>query len=261
MLLRRLALLLPLLAVAACAGGPPYGGPSYSDAELRGLRYRAVLVAGDPSLEVWDRAVEAMESGLTAAGAVAPGGVQRLSARPDRVAAGARPATHAAVLAAIRTMRPRAGEGCLVFLTMHGAQERGLHLAASRRFLTPEELDAALAEGCGDRPSFVVASGCYSGRFVEGAMARGNRVVLAAAQPDRPSFGCSPRFEMTVFDRCVIEALAAAPADAATLARGARACVEAAEARLGVGAPSNPQSHVGAAVPGLVPRFAPARRG
>jgi hypothetical protein len=258
--------LLTLLLLAGCAqpelvqaADRPEAAPRGETPQPRGdgaqPRWHAVLVAGDPSLEVWDRAVERMEAGLRASGRLAS--LQRFSARRERLAAGAQPAIRKPVLAAIAGLRPGPGEACLIFLTMHGAPGRGLVFAAEPGFLTPPQLDAALAQGCGQAPSFVIASGCFTGGFAAAPMARANRVVLTAARPDRSSFGCAPQFELTVFDRCVLDSLDATPPTANALAKSTADCVAREERRENMTPPSEPQAAIGAAVGGLLPRLSP----
>lgn len=252
---RRLAwALAPLLVLIGCAA-PPAPVADVPAASLATLRFKAVLVAGDASLPVWDRAVDRVAAGLVAADAASPEAIQRFSAQAERQARGAGAAFRDDVLRAIAGLRPAPDEGCFVLLTMHGAPDRGLRFMPEQRYLTPTALDAALRQGCADAPSFVVASGCFSGGFARGVMARPNRVVLTAARADRASFGCAPRFEVTVFDGCLVAALNAGAPTARALAGRAAACVAAAEARLRVAPSSEPQAHVGAAVPTLVPRF------
>ena len=106
-------------------------------------RWHAVLVAGDPSLEVWDAAVESMATALERGGQMAS--VRRFSARRDRMQNGAEPATPEGVLRAIAEMRPGPGEACLVFLTMHGAPNQGLVFPLARQAMGPAPLDAALS--------------------------------------------------------------------------------------------------------------------
>ena len=212
-----------------------------------GIRWRAVLVAGDPSLPVWDNAARAMAERLTAAGIVVPGQVTRLSARPQEAASGARPGGLMQAIEAIQSLRPAAGEGCLVFLTMHGAQNAGLVFVPGNQVLTPNLLDKVLQIGCGAAPTLVVASGCFTGDFATGNMARDNRVVLTAARPDRSSFGCGAGFELTVFDDCLLQSLAQGGAVQALRER-TRACVQAEETRRQVAPPSEPAAHLGAAV-------------
>ena len=244
----RSALLLAVLLVTGCAQPVGIAG------ELTpSPRWHAVLVAGDPTLEVWDRAVERMRDRLRAGGRVAS--IRSFSARRERIAAGAEPAQRDAILGAIANLRPAAGEACLVFLTMHGAPQRGLALVPENSFIDPASLDAALRQGCGQAQTFVVASGCFSGNFAEAPMARPNRVVLTAARADRSSFGCSPQFELTVYDRCLLESLDTAPPNAAALAKASNDCVAGEERRQRMNPPSEPQSASGAGAARLVPRM------
>jgi hypothetical protein len=247
------ALALGLLAACAPAPPPDTGassgivapGPGQAEAPLR---WRAVLVAGDPSLPVWDNATRRLEAGLLAGGAAVPGAVTRISAQPKE--AGALTGGKALALARIAALRPGPGEGCLVFLTMHGARQAGLVFVPGPEILVPAELDAALEQGCGTAPTLVVASGCYTGGFASGRMARPNRVVLAAASPDRSSFGCGAGFRYTVFDDCLLRALEPGGPVRAAWGR-ALGCVQAEEARQGMSPPSAPVLHEGAALRGI----------
>ena len=242
-----------LLALLLLAGCPQ--PDALSAAETGGTvqpRWHAVLVAGDASLEVWDRAVERMASGLQGGGRLAS--LRRFSARRET---GAEPAIRKPVLAAIAGLRPAPGEACLVFLTMHGAPGQGLAFAAEPGFLTPAQLDAALSQGCGRAPSFIIASGCFTGGFAVQPMARPNRVVLTAARADRSSFGCAPEFALTVFDACLLDSLNTAPPTPAALAKASAACVAREERRQNMTPPSEPQTAIGAAVGGLVPALSP----
>jgi len=240
-----LALLLGLLLgpAAAEAAGPP-----------QRPKFRAVLVAGDGSLAVWDRGIERLKAGLLAADALVPGQVAQFSARRDALPEGVARAELPAVLAAIAGLKPAKGEACLVYLTMHGTPHEGLFFEASQEHLTPAALDAALTEGCGEAPTFVVASGCYSGGFASGPMARRNRVIFAAARRDLPSFGCHADFDVTVFDGCLLYALGSAAANAVALNARLGSCVETMEEELRMPS-SHPQAWLGTGVPRLVPSF------
>jgi hypothetical protein len=212
---------------------------------LSGLRYKAVLIAGDRSAAAFDHAVAAMRDWLLAR-QVAAADIQLLSAAPRGEA---RLATLPNVLAAIEHMHPAPGEGCLVFATSHGAYQDGLVLAPSAGFLTPAALDRALTLGCGAAPAVAIISGCFSGDFVKPPMARANRIVLTAAREDRPSFGCGAGFEYTVYDRCLLESI-----DRAGTWRTAyvmiRACVSEREKEQRFPA-SEPRAWFGAALTGM----------
>jgi hypothetical protein len=233
--------LIALLFLSGCAsveyqGAPPMIAPPY----------RAVLVAGDGSLPVWDNAVEAMQEIL--APSLARGQTKRFSAAQPVIDQGkAQLATRQAVVAAISALRPTPGEGCLVYVTAHGARQQGIFLAASRQHLTPAILNRALESGCGDAPTIVLVSGCYSGIFAEAPMAKPNRVILTAASADRPSFGCGPGFQYTVYDRCLLEAARSAY-DWRSLAQTTMTCVRRRETTDGFQA-SDPRYFEGANLP------------
>jgi len=251
----RRAITLALAILGGCAQPLPPVSAAEAARPDAAPRWHAVLVAGDPSLEVWDRAVERMGARLQASGRLAS--VRSFSARRERVAAGAEPALRAPVLDAIANLRPGPGEACLVFMTMHGTQGRGLALATENSIISPALLDAALSRGCGRAPSFVIVSGCFTGDFARAPMARPNRVVLTAARGDRSSFGCGAEFEYTVFDRCVLDALDAGQPTPAALAKAGNDCVTREETRQRMSPPSEPQTSIGAEVARLVPRVSP----
>lgn len=216
--------------------------------------YRAVLAAGETDVPVFDHATAAMRDRLLARG-TAGVDIQRLSAEAAVIARdGVAAATLDRVLGAIRLARPVPGQTCFVFVTSHGSPDLGLVLAPREEFLTPRALDGALVQGCGEAPTVVIASGCYSGDFVRPPMARPNRIVLTAARANRPSFGCGAGYDFTVYDRCLLTAM-----DRSATWRDAyaaiRVCVTAAERAEGFRA-SGPQAWFGAAVKDLsIPRW------
>ncbi len=200
----RLLALLCLFALAAGAG-LAQARPSGDEPAPR-----TVLIAGDGSLPVFDNAVAALQARLSAGSGAARTGIQRLSASAQLVAHHrALPATLDHVLAAIRAMKPAAGQGCLVFATSHGVEDGGLYLSMRDEILTPAALDRALGQGCGDAPTAVVISSCFSGSFARPPMTRDNRIVLTAARPDRTSFGCQAGRVFTVYDQCLLASLPA----------------------------------------------------
>jgi hypothetical protein len=205
--------------------------------------WQAVLVAGDDAQPVFDNAVDTLQRWLGAAG-VPISDIHRLSAAPrdPRV----EPASAERIIQSIASLRARPGTGCLVFITSHGQEGRGIWLAYSGEYLEPERLAQALSIGCAGAPSVVILSSCYSGAFTQGAMRAQNRIVLSAARADRPSFGCQADRTYTVFDECLLGALPRAPTWRAVYA-ASLGCVRARERQLQVLA-SQPQAWFGAAV-------------
>jgi hypothetical protein len=235
-----------LLLLGGCAGERvTTAAPIRPEPVQERMRFKAVLVAGDDAQAVFDNGVARMAERLAAAGVQA----RRLAASDRAVAAGAAPATLSNVLAEIGAMDAGRGEGCFVFITSHGLPRRGLVLARAKEVLSPAALDRALEQGCGPAPTVVVASGCYSGAFAAAPMARPNRIVLTAARPDRPSFGCGANFTYTYFDECFFDSLEISPNWQAAFSK-TRDCVGRREATLKE-RPSDPQGYFGTAVASL----------
>ncbi len=156
------------------------------------------------------------------------------------------------------------GEGCFVYLTSHGDQN-GIEIVAARDkySLAPAELGLLLDRSCGQAPTIVVVSACYSGVYVDPAVLGPNRILLTAARRDRASFGCSADFEFTFYDACFIENLERA-GGWADLAQRLSACVRMREAESRVEPRSLPTASIGATARNLsmlaAPRRAPAPR-
>lgn len=208
---------------------------------------RAVLVAGDGGLRVFDNGVAAMAAWLRDTGTAAPDQISLLSASPEVIA---RQRIEAAslhhVMRAIEALKPAPGQGCFVFVTSHGIKGDGVALSYDDSVLRPAALDRALTAGCGNAPTVAVISACYSGGFARPPMTRPNRIVLTAARADRPSFGCSAGETYTFFDRCLLDNLDRGPRWRDVFA-ATRSCVERREAQ-DDDFPSMPQGWFGAAV-------------
>lgn len=115
----------------------------------------------------------------------------------------------------------------------------------------PGLLNALIGGWCGQRPTVVVLSACYSGGFM-GSLSRPNRMVVTASRADRSSFGCGADADYPYFDNCVIQSLDGAT-DFIALAHRARDCVAARERAEGLSPPSEPQVSIGATLQLLLP--------
>jgi hypothetical protein len=211
--------------------------------------WQAVLVAGDNAEPVFDNAIEAVNRWLLGVGTPA-GDIYRLSASARPFHTTSEPASARLILGRIAALRPGRGEGCFVFITSHGQRRQGIWLAASGEFLEPAALARALSAGCRNAPTVVIVSACYSGAFAK--MRAPNRIIMTAAQPDRPSFGCQADRTYTVFDECLLAALPQA-ATWRGVYDGTLRCVRPRERELGV-LPSQPQAFFGKAVRRLAVR-------
>src|SRR5215472_7853758 len=226
-----------LLAGHAVAAGP----------EARPVeRWQAVLAAGDDAEPVFDDATRALASRLLADG-VPAADIHRLSANRAELRDDVEPSRIPLLLQRIAGLPVLPGERCLVFLTSHGERGAGLWVARSAAALRPDALAGALSQGCGAAPTVAIVSGCYTGAFAAGAMARPNRIVLTAARADRPSFGCAVGRTYSYFDECLLGALPPQFVTWQGVFGGTKGCVAQMERRLGV-RPSEPQAYFGAAV-------------
>ncbi len=112
----------------------------------------------------------------------------------------ATPANLRHALSSIGAHMDRERDVLLLYLTMHGAPDHALGLSlpdGSEDTITPEALRAAL-DASGIVHRVVVISACYSGGFVP-ALQDPDTLVLTAARPDRPSFGCGSESTITFF--------------------------------------------------------------
>ena len=215
----------------------------------RAAGWQAVLVAGDNAEPVFDNAIEAVNRWLLGIG-VAPSDIYRLSANARPFHTTSEPASARLILGRVAALRPGRGQGCFVFITSHGQRGQGIWLAASGEFLEPAALARALSAGCRNAPTVVIVSACYSGAFT--AMRAPNRIIMTAARPDRPSFGCQADRTYTVFDECLLGVL---PQTATWhgVFDGTLGCVRLRERELGV-LPSQPQAFFGKPVRKLTTR-------
>lgn len=241
--MRRFLAAVAALAVVGCIGpSPELFGASYRQPAA----WKAVLIAGDDAEPAFDNAVDAMAKKLKEFG-VPPGNIVTLKADGD----GAEAATRDNIQTTFQTIirDPRDPYACFIFVTSHGQPRLGLFMKAAHANLSPLLMSELLDASCRERPTVVIASGCFSGNFAQAPVSSKNRVILTAARSDRPSFGCNAGLEYTIFDRCVLENLTKGVAWPVVMNK-ARGCVSAEEEKMNVD-PSEPQLSVGDGVTDL----------
>ena len=232
------------LFLAACVSPRP--PTALAEALPQPRSWKALLIAGDNAEPAFDNAVDII------AGKLEISGVPRANIIVLKASGlGTQAATAANILDDFTRLDPAAAEGCFIFITSHGAENKGLMMTSANAFLTPDDLDSLLNRSCGASPTVVIASGCFSGIFAEGrTMPTANRMILTAARDDRPSFGCNAKRKLTFFDQCVISNLLSGLRWQVAMDR-TRGCVATNERLLGIDASSSPQISVGAAVADL----------
>jgi hypothetical protein len=245
-----------LLSLAAPAAAAPavQAGP-FQD-------WAAVVVAGDwhahsggPS-EAFDNARRDVAVALEQAG-FQRANLRQYSVRPERYK-DTRPEKSdlETIYTDLADLTSKTASGCLFYLSSHGSPAGAI---VDDRILPPAILDAMLQRTCGERPTVVVISACFSGVFVP-TLARSNRMVLTAARPDRSSFGCGEANKYPYFDDCFLQSMRGAH-DFPGLGRAVQACVAAKEVETGAKPPSEPQLFVGGSLKPILPLLAFAAPG
>ena len=243
-MIRRLGLFgaaLLMLALGFWAGGvkPANAASALSD-------WAAVVVAGDfrahsgqPS-EAFDNARRDVARQLVGIG-FSPANVREFSVRPERYPGERLMVSDPDLIGdKLADLASQAHGGCLVYFSSHGSPDGVL---VGPRLLSPAGLSLIVDEACGERPTAVIISACFSGVFVT-PLSRPDRFVLTAARPDRSSFGCGSSDRYPYFDACVIQTLPEA-SDFADLGRKVQLCVSAKEKATGMTPPSEPQMFIG----------------
>ncbi len=232
-MLKRLIAALMLLAALVAT-------PAAAQSRFDG--WAVAVVAGDwrggnQPIEAFDNARRDLVQGVLDAGFSRDTMVD-YSLRPDVPD----PTTAQAALAGITEVTGRATKGCLIYFTSHGSPA-GIVFGPSM-MLAPVDTARLVRGWCGDRPTVIVISACYSGVFKE-ALSGPNRIVMTAASRVTSSFGCSADAKYPYFDGCVLESLPNTN-DFLTLAHATRACVTRRETEENLTPPSEPQFFVGA---------------
>lgn len=151
-----------------------------------------------------------------------------------------------AVLKRIGEVMNRDEDILFLFMTSHGGKDHKLTLEfwpLTFNDLTPDVVRSAL-DDAGIQWRVIVVSACYAGGFI-GALKDERTIVVAAAGPDKKSFGCSHEAEWTHFGKAFFdEALRAQPRVTAAF-EFAREAVAAREKTEKVDAHSDPQMAAG----------------
>lgn len=182
-----------LLALTVLAG--PIGAAE-SD-----TRWHVVLAAVGNEQNVFDNFVTDFAVALNASTNIAS--VTELHASIDErwKASGMR-----ALEATLTALKPQEDEGCLVYLTGHGAEE-GLAMSADTPtiFVRTTRMESML-NACAHRKTVLVVSACFSGLYIRPGITRPERIVMTASADDLTSFGCSNNNRYTFFDQCFLDA-------------------------------------------------------
>jgi hypothetical protein len=208
--------------------------------------WAAVVVAGDfhaedgGPTEAFDNARRDVAKALVAAGFSADN-IQQFSVRPERYPdQKVLPADVSSIKGGLDDLTRKAPDGCLIYFSSHGSPA-GILL--NGKIFAPSGLSQMVDDTCGQRPTVVILSACFSGVFLP-ALSDRNRVIMTAARRDRSSFGCTQNDKYPYYDDCILSSWPQA-ANFAALAAAARICVAKREIVEHAVPPSEPQMTIG----------------
>jgi len=203
--------------------------------------WKGIFVAGDDSIDNFDNGREDLTAAFGRAGNLVS--TQQLSSSDKFIGGAVAEANGPNFVDAFKKLGIKNGEGCFLHLTSHGAKHGGFYLSRAG-VLPPASLADLVNKFCGQAPTVILVSACYSGQFITDALKGPNRVILTAAREDRPSFGCSADTRYTYWDECVLSEVPHARTWK-ELYTGVNACITTKENELGAN-PSGPQAYFGA---------------
>jgi hypothetical protein len=245
----RIQVAIAALVALFAQGSPSFAAGGFSD-------WAAIVVAADyrahsgADSEVFDNARRDISGELVHMG-FSSANVMQFSVRPERYPADQPRHSDAQTIAtSLWDLSNRTSGGCLAYFTSHGNTD-GISLGDD--ILSPKKMNQIVSNACGDRPTVVIVSACFSGVFVP-ELAAANRMILTAARPDRTSFGCGEMFRYTFFDDCMVQDLPAS-GDFPDLAKNVSACVSEKEKKQKLQYPSQPQVSIGAQVATQLPKW------
>lgn len=197
--------------------------------------WAAIVVAGDwrahsgaPSM-VFDNARHDLVKKFIALG-FDPANIRQFTAQPDNFPfENVQASAEGPISTGLAAVTAKATGGCLIYLTSHGTPEG---IVIGERIVDPAPVAALINKNCGDRPTAVVVSACFSGAFVP-MLSGHNRIIFTAASYYRTSFGCGEQDKYTFFDTCVLSQIDGARSFPA-LADRIKACVTARESAMGI---------------------------
>jgi hypothetical protein len=205
------------------------------------VSWKGIFIAGDDSIDNFDNGREDLTAIFSRKGTLAS--TQQLSSSDKFIGRDVVEANSQNLINAFGKLGIKAGEGCFIHMTSHGAKGQGFYLSRAG-MLPPASLAALVNRACGQAPTVILVSACYSGQFISEELKGPNRVILTAARADRPSFGCSADTRYTYWDECVLSEVPNSQTWK-DLYTNVNACISGKESQLGAN-PSGPQAYFGA---------------
>jgi Peptidase C13 family len=217
--------------------------------------WAAIVVAGDHQdhdgngSEVFDNARRDIAGSLARIG-FSPSNIAQFSTEPTEYRSHPLQSDMHTISSTFDALAKHAPGGCFAYITSHGAPEGAW---MDDTIVEPKQMAFMLDEACGNRPTIVVVSACFSGVYVP-QLSGPNRLVFTAARRDRTSFGCGQSDHYTFFDQCFLQSLPGSH-DFPGLADRVKACVSARETQEQMMPPSEPRLSIGADIVPQLPHW------
>ena len=172
----------------------------FLSAQAQTFTWKGIFIAGDDSIQNFDNS--RMELSRMMGAYTKMDAIQFTSTR-HLVSESVFPATINNIVSVMNSTPVKNNEGCFIHMTSHGAKHQGFYLSMSG-ILTPDLFAQLVNKRCGNAPTIILISACYSGQFLTQSLKGENRIIMTAAIEDRPSFGCSADTEYTYWDACLL---------------------------------------------------------
>ncbi len=169
-------------------------------ASAQSFNWKGIFIAGDDSIENFDSGRADLSSLMTRLTSME---TIHLTSSQNRVSRDTQAATWENIVSVFNSTSVRANEGCFIHMTSHGTKNKGFYLSLSG-IMSPSAFSELVSRRCGNAPTIILISACFSGQFITKKLIGPNRIVMTAAIHDRPSFGCSPDTRYTYWDGCLL---------------------------------------------------------
>jgi hypothetical protein len=173
---------------------------SFFSAQASSIEWQGFFVAGDDSIENFDNSridlTQLMNQMTTMKSA-------QFSSSRSHISSNVYPANIQYIADAFNSKPLNSGEGCFIHFTSHGSKNKGFYLSLSG-ILPPDVFSNMVNRKCGNAPTVILISACFSGQFITESLKGPNRIIMTAAINDRPSFGCSADTRYTYWDSCLL---------------------------------------------------------
>ncbi len=119
-----------------------------------GLTWKALLIAGDNSIDAFDNARKKVKEIILSRG-VREENILQLSKKRNQLGSGVRMTSQANIKSSLEDLKVGPQDGCIVFMTSHGTRN-GFFIKDEPSNMSPKAFASMLNATCGERPTVVL---------------------------------------------------------------------------------------------------------